>query len=565
MSVTSVKSFNGIDQRKKIRDSLNTASDIHNLRITHGGSLQMRGRNEALCILNANVEGLWCGTLNKRDIILAAAGGILFIIDPTTHERTALGTVGSGECLMFEFAGCIYCKTEAYYGKYDGNSLLRVDGYIPCVAISCAPSGEGELFEEINLLSEKRRQLFSGDGKSIYYRLAENDIDELISVKENGVDYTGNYSLDRQIGAVSFERCPSAGLNNIEITYRKAHSASDKSRIMKCRRAMLFGGNSDGRVFLWGNEDMPNCRFYSALANGVPSAEYFPVNCFTFIGNSEINCIVQQYDKMLIFTKNEAFYSYCELKTDALGNTVSSFPVFSLNGGKGCLFKTNSCVIDNRPVTLCDDGLNMWESTSIENEKNAVCFSEPINEAMRSSISFGDELFLFDLQAERELFFVANGTAYIYNYGLGAWYSYDGFGGKHFTVCRNTVYFTKGSGIFYYSESNARNVIGYWQSNYISNSHNENEFDLALIQADVYVCGEVTLTFIAEKSNGEQKVRKFTFAEDTNRYMRIEFRAALKRAFPFRLTVEMEGGGCVLHGLTVKTRKKERSRRFGIL
>ncbi len=565
MNVTSVKSFVGIDRRKKLQSTPSSAFDMRNLRVTHGGSLEMRARTKTLCVLNSEIEGLWCGSLDKREIILAAAGGMLYLIDPNTYSASALGSIGLGECLMFEFANCVYCKTEGYYGKYDGNTLAEVEGYIPCVAISCAPSGEGELFEEINLLSDKRRQLFSGDGDSLYYRLAEADISEIISIKVDGVEYVGNYSLDSTIGAVSFEKYPNAGLNNIEITYRKAYGESDKSRIMKCKRAMLFGGNSDGRVFLWGNEDMPNCRFHSELANGVPSAEYFPVNGFTLIGSSKINCIIQQYDKMLIFTKNEAFYSYCELKADALGNVVSSFPVFSLNGGKGCLFETNGCVIDNRPVTLCDDGLNMWESTSVENEKNAICFSDPINEAIRESVSFGDELFLFDLQALGELYFIANGTAFVYNYRLGAWYCYDSFGGSHFRVWRDKLYYASGSGLCAYSEAFERESGGYWQSNYISNGHDDNECDVTLIQADIYVRGGASVTFTAEKSNGERKTRKFSFGADTDRYMRIAFRPSLKRALPFRLSVYMEGGLCVLHSLTAKTRKKERSRRFGIL
>lgn len=570
MKISSQKGFSGVDERLKLTDGLSVASEMRNFRITAGGSLTKREGFTAVCLLDSKVEGLWCGSIGNEEFIAAASGGKLYRIPPDTLSATPtlIGDIAEGECTMFEFNGLLYVKAGAYYGKYDGSTLSEVEGYIPCVALSCAPSGEGEAFEEINLLSPKRKQLFSGDGTSVYYRLAEKNIDSVVSITINGTLFTGRYSVNPITAAINFESAPAEGLNNIEVVYTKAHPESDINRIMNCTRIMLFGGNSDGRAFLWGNPDYPNYRFHSSLADGIPSVEYFPVNSFTVIGNSKINCIIQQYDRQLIFTKNDAYYSYCELRDDGLGNIVSSFPVYSLNSSKGCLFETNGCIIDNRPVTLCDDGLNMWESTSVENEKNAVCFSMPISESISGIIKGSKEdLFLFDFQANREMYFIAGGTAYVYNYGTGAWYVYDGFGGEHYSVLGNTLYYSSGRAVAAFSDAikteSAPDCI--WRSPYITSGHSSGIADVAGFEADVYIEGPITLKFTFEHGGGNT-IRTFEFGSEVKRYMRISARTAIKRAMPFRLTFYENGEGvCVLHGVSIKTREKERSRRFGIL
>ncbi|MBQ4316731.1 MAG: hypothetical protein IJC20_00640, partial [Clostridia bacterium] len=426
MKITSQKGFTGLDERIKLQTSASAASVLENLRITDGGSLTKRPEIYNVAHFDDEINCVWCGSINNTEQIIVASGGLVYRLLPSDTLETPelIGEVGIDDCMMFEFNGYLYIKTHYTYSKYDGNRLYEVAGYIPTVAINCNASGQGELFEQINLLSDMRKQLFSADGTSTSYKLAEDDAD-VVSIKIDGKEFTDGYFFDPTVRQINFELAPKEGINNIEVIYQKMTAREDRNRIMKCNKIMLFGGNSDGRAFLWGNEDFPNYRFHSELANGIPSVEYFPINAFTVIGNSKINCIAQQYDRQLIFTKNEAYYSYCELRDDGVGNIVSSFPVYSLNGNKGCLFETDGCNIDNRPVTLCHDGLNMWESTSVVNEKNAICFSSPIAESMSKILSGSiDNLIMFDFQANRELYFISGGTAYIYNYGNGTWYTY---------------------------------------------------------------------------------------------------------------------------------------------
>ncbi len=567
--ITTQKGFSGIDKRKRLSDGIQTLTELTNFKVTDSCSVEKRASVIERFRFADDVKGLWSGMLGGKEIVAVVASGKLYQVDASVDDATIhlVGNACTDECVIFEFNGSLYIKSKTYYGKYNGKTLREVEGYIPCIALSCAPSGEGTPFEQLNLLTDKRRQLFSSDGTSTTYTLAEEDIDSIERIMVNGEPYTRQYTLENY-RSVSFQSPPAAGLNNVEITYRKEMHPSDRERIMSCTRVMLFGGNSDGRAFLWGNGELPNYRFHSDLANGVPSVEYFPVNAFTVIGNSKINCIVQQYDRQLIFTKNEAYYSYSELRDDGLGNTITSFPVFSLNGSKGCLIETAGCVIDNRPVTLCDDGFNLWESTSIENERNAICFSSQINEILSSLTAAQKEsIKMLDFQSEREFYCIIGDRAYVYNYGNGAWYCYDGLDGSLFSTCGNRLYFSEGNSVYNLGNSVRENDISCTLvTPFITNSQNASECDVTLLEADVFIDGEAGLTFEFEKSNGETKTRRFYYPNGTSRFFRISMRPSLKRAMPFRIKIKSEGVGKIaIHGITIKTREKERSKKHGIL
>jgi hypothetical protein len=355
------------------------------------------------------------------------------------------------------------------------------------------------------------------------------------------------------------------GINNVEIIYSKAHTEKDKDRFFGCDMMMLFGGNSDGRIFLWGNDQYPNYRFHSELADGIPSAEYFPINAFTIIGNSKITCIAQQYNRQLIFTENEAFYSVCELKDDGLGNIFSSFPVYSLNGSKGCLNEMHGCIIDNRPITLCHDGLNAWESTSVENEKNAICISSPIKDSVNRAMTSENKKHLLDFQANRELFFIDGAVVYIYNYGNGAWYKYDGFAGENYKAIGETLYFTQGNAIFAFDNKKER--AKYYMevtSPYLDLNYENGKFDVSQMEIFLSVSGSVSLyvKFLGEEDEAIME-RLYDFNFQGEKYFRMSLRPTIRRKTPLKFVISSGGeGDCRIHSITLKTRERKKSNRY---
>ncbi len=465
------KRFGGLDQSCRMSDHLEFSPDMANFRVTENFSLKKRGGIRKVCSVLNTIDGMWAGYIETVFFMLFVSGGYLYQYDRISGEAIEIGFVDTGRVVMFEFGGKVYILNGNRYSRFDGINVTAVEGYIPLTYINCTPSGEGTAYEKPNLLTPKRRQQFSADGTSANFTLAEKNINLIHYIYVNGNSYT-DYTFNYVTGVVHFNTIPSAGINNIEICYSKSNL--DRTRITKNRYAMLFGGNVDTRLFLWGHPNFPNYRFHSELAGGVPSVEYFPENNFTVIGNTEITDIISQYDRQLIFTKDRAFYSYCELRQDLLGNYYSSFPVYNLNSEKGNLIKGSSCVINNEPVTFCSDGLNRWCSTTVENEKNAVCFSAPISVAVAKIIQLNNfsDLRLFDFQNNSELIFYHNGKAYIYNYKLGVWYLFDEMYCDCFCVMFGELYFSFGDTIYKLDETQSNDesaaVTAYWKSPFSS-------------------------------------------------------------------------------------------------
>ncbi|MCH5183846.1 MAG: hypothetical protein J1E00_06695 [Oscillospiraceae bacterium] len=467
-----VTQFSGIDERKTFGSDLSFAADMKNYRVTEDHTLKKRDGQQLVYSADSEIQGMWSGYLGSERHLLYIAGGRLFRYRPG-QGATELGSVGQSPCSLFEFRQRVYIKSEETYCFYDGNSLQPVEGYVPLVVIGSTPAGVGETFEDVNLLSPCRRVEFICDDTSTTYHLPETGVYAIVGFLLNGRE-TAVSTASRDLAAGTFTlKSPLHAGDTLEVLYQMPNDRREV--VLKAKGVMLFGGDTDGHVFLWGNPDAPNVRYHSELADGQPSAEYFPENNYTVIGDTEITDIVSQYDRQLIFTKDRAFYSYCELQTDVLGNVFASFPVYNLNGEKGSLLKNAGCIVNNEPITLCTDGLNRWSSTTVENEKNALCFSGPVQNTMRELLSRGefDGMSLFNLRPTGELFLFHSGTgALVYQYRIGVWYAYKGLRVKYPVEYEGRLYYASFNQIRRLDPSVGEDVgepiEAYWETPYLS-------------------------------------------------------------------------------------------------
>ena len=463
------KRFMGLNEHCTQDDGNGFSPDMCNFCITADGKLKKRGGSVDMYIGDGGIDGMWTGYLGGDNIFVFAEAKKLYKLNTFDCTKTEIGDISGGGCCFFEFAGKLYILTGSEYYSYDGSMLSVVNGYAPIVAHSCTPEGRGTLYEGINLLTRDRRQRFSSDGTSRIYKLLEADLANIISVTVDG-EITNKYISDLKAGTVTFtdSAIPAEGLNNVEVTYRKANN--DRELITSCRYAMLFGGNVDGRVFLYGNGEHDCMRFYSELADGKPSAEYFPAENYTVIGNTGITCMVQQYDRQLIFTKDRAYYSLCEVRQNAQGVYYTSFPVYNLNGEKGCLTSGNPCIIDNDPTTLCEDGVNRWVSTAVSNEKNAVVISDRISKSLSAALKNADytKIRIFDRQSKREMYLVTADKCFVYNYALKVWYKYSVIMPEIMIEYKGNTYFAQGKKIMRLDDGvlldSADAISAYWIS-----------------------------------------------------------------------------------------------------
>ena len=411
--------FLGFDSSAK---DMAHAVTAENFCVDENGSIYKRPGLKSYISSSSEISSFRAGIAGGKRVIAYAANSRLCVYDTESQLGLSVGDIGSDRASIFFFDGMIYALNDHGYYRYNGNTFSSVDGYVPLVAISVSPSGGGTPYESVNMLTPKRREQFTPDGTSVTFRLAEKNLYSVDEIRDRGeVIDISHYTSDLTEGTVTFDTAPEAIPNSIEVTY--SVSSSGRSDFLKLRHVMLFGSNADERVFLWGNPDEPCMRYHSELADGVPSAEYFPVTSYTMIGTSPITDMIQQYDKQLIFTSDEAFYSVCEMKTSSSGQLYASFPVYPLNPSKGDLLYGTGCVMNGLPVTLCRDGINVWESTDIETEKNAVCISSPISDMIASACIGGtpNAVMASDIAGSR-LFFAYGSNLYVFDYRLKAWY-----------------------------------------------------------------------------------------------------------------------------------------------
>ncbi len=565
-----INRFGGLDERNGFSKNPSLSPDMNNFKVCEDGSLKKRcGSKLSASDFSGGVYRMWRGYVNGILHFIVCAGTRIYKYDFEADKFVTIN-ITVGKCHhIFGFGNAVYFLCNSGYYKYENNIFSLLEPYIPLVAVSCRPDGSGTLFEKANMLTGQKRMQFSGDGTSSVYTLGEKEIDSVLWVKADGIE-TNGWTADTQNGTVSFAQgsIPKKGLNNLEICWEKASTAKEKI-ITKCTAGMNFGGNTDTRVFLYGNPDYPNYRFYSELANGLPSAEYFPETNYTVIGSSTITDMVQQYDRQLIFTEDRAYYSYCELRTDALGNYYPSFPVYNLNFEKGNLIKGCSAVMDNTPVTLSDDGLNRWISTTVQDERNAVCFSAPISHTVKHILETDNakNCCIYDKQSTGELYFSTPYGLYIYNYKSNIWYRYDGIDAVQFCEIPGRLYWlNKNNQLYYFSEELTRDengvITAYWCTPVSNFGAKGKKFDLLSVAIDTDNENGTDLTVTANPNEIGQIMNSQTVSVDRNDnsfLRRFFFRTEIKRVAAAKVIISSthENRQADIKSITFKIKNKE--------
>lgn len=472
--------------------SENESPDMKNFRITGNGQLKLREGFRTLQKKEGPVRCLWHGTLEAKTLWLALIRDVLY---QSTDGFTTLSEVGriEGEenvsCL--EFREKLYFLTGEDILVFDGKTLGNLNPYRPLIRIASPPSGGGVPFEDVNALSPKVRQTFSPDGVAPEFKLAEKRVLSVDYVLRDGrtLKEGEDYETYPQSGLVRIwgengEDATASGTENIEIGYTLWDYPI--SGVLSCRHGVTYGGDNDTRAFLYGNPNKPAVRYYSGIVDGFPSMEYFPVSNLSMVGDGEeITSIVRHYDRQIIFTPHATYYSYPVTHTDETGKDYTSFPVYTLSAMRGNCVRGLALLIDNKPLSVMDSGLFYWSSTSVRDERNAVCFSEKISPALTAADCKNARLFL--RSGTGELYIVLNRGIYVYNLRKKLFYYYEGYLPRVMTEdasCR--CYFGTDDGRICVLEGftdDGRGIEAHWKSSKLSFSdkaHTKNLFDVSL-------------------------------------------------------------------------------------
>lgn len=422
---TEISKFLGlnIDPQGDTQLKLGESSDMVNFQVTESYKLKKRNGYVQLfpSIADKPIQGMWHGKIAETEYFIFACNGKVY--KTLNGVNTEIGTLTDAKTFFFAFNDKLYIMNGYEYKYWDGTTFADVVGYRPKVFIGTPPSGGGTAYEQLNVLTGAKHQTFSADGTSTQYSIAESSIDSFDFVKVNGVlkALTTDYTIDLTNGKITFVTAPITGQDNVDIGWTKGTGQRDL--VYKCRAALLYGGANDTRVFIWGNNDCKNRRFYTGLADGVPSAEYFPANYYSDIGSSQyaITDIVKQHDRQIIFKENSAYYSYLSEITLDDGSVEVAFPVYPLNDVKGNKPFNQARIVLNNPYSVYD-GVYEFVSTNVRDERNAVYKSARVQYDL-DSIDLGNAI-TYDNEISGEYWLCYQNTVWIYNYRNDTWYKY---------------------------------------------------------------------------------------------------------------------------------------------
>lgn len=391
-------------------------SECTNAKITQEYKIRKReGYKQLFASLGAHkIQGQWSGLINGSFFHLFACNGHLY--KTIAGVNTDLGTLTDAPTNFFYFGSKVYIQNKTEYKSFDGTTLIDVAGYVPKIFIGTPPTGGGTAYENINLLNGKKHQTFNSNGIANAYTIAEQAVTSIDSVYVNGVlkTLTTDYTVDLTTGIITFVAVPTVGQDNIDIYWTKG--TGSRSEVTGYSNAILFGGKNDTRVHLYGNGT--NVITFSGLADGIPSAEYFPAFNTSSIGSSQfpITSIIKQYDRMIISSTKASFYSEYDFT-----NGIASFPVYPLNDKAGNIALGQGQLILNNPFIINSSVMEIIAS-GVRDERNIV------NKSRRVQVAL-DMLDLitaltFDYEELNEYWLCVGNKVYIYNYGNDTWYHY---------------------------------------------------------------------------------------------------------------------------------------------
>lgn len=442
-SVRTNKRFAGLHESQDGDTNLKygEATIMRNCKVTNDNNLKRRGGTIAVTLLGDEpVQGLWCGSLNGEEMLVAACANHLWKIVATDEEHGEFDTIDLGlydttnRTAFFPFNKVLYLINGVEYMQFDGERLSFVEGYRPLVAVATPPAGGGELLEQVNKLNGLRRQWFSPDGTAVNFQLAEKDIisvDYILWTANGNYIAPTEYTYDRETGIVTFVEAPENGTSTIEIGY--SASTTYRQDVTKMTRFELYSGAQNTRVFLYG--DGSNEYIYSSLDyDGLPRADYFPDLNEGALGsaNSAIKGMVNHNSVLIVYKEDSAYSMVYGLQENALGNAVECFYGTLINDAMG---SANPFVelVDSKPRTLFGKSLYEWVHTSYyssaltSDERDAKRISDRIYYTL-GTFDFKN-CFCWDDNERKEYYIVNPATkeALIHNYMADAWYKYTNF------------------------------------------------------------------------------------------------------------------------------------------
>lgn len=223
----------------------------------------------------------------------------------------------------------------------------------------------------------------------------------------------------------TFRGAPAAGTDNVEITYLAA--ASDRARILGMRCSEIYNGDTDTRLFLYG--DGSNTCIYSGVTQaGVPSAAYFPaMNEIRVDGaDAPITGLLRHGSSLLAFKPDGTWSITYSPLTLPDGTVTAGFYLRPLHRSLGNYAMGQAVLVENCPRTVTPGALYDWQLPEgyHRDERQAQLASGAVGMVLRGMDPWN--AVALDDGGRGDYYLFHEGEVLVHRYRLGVWCRYRG-------------------------------------------------------------------------------------------------------------------------------------------
>lgn len=377
-------------------DFTNTAANVSiyrspnlvNMLRETAGKVRKRAGWRIIHSLSGRINGFHILRSPSGDKRLVHAGTSLYLWDGASGFTKLYSAAGDGISKSVQVGESLWI--------FDGKALLCFDGgkiqtaasiaRTPVIMIARKPTGGGTAYEPVNLITPRRRELFSGTEGETVYQLSATGLDPAaVTVKvmdSSGVWQTrSDITVDAEEGTVTFKSAPGvspvAGEDNVSIEYSKTVAAY-ADRINKCTVAAMYGvGGAMDRIFCTGNPDMPNYDWYCELNDPTMWGDTW----YSVLGqgDSAIMGYAIINNSLAAFKSSGESQANIYLRYGQIVNDEAAFTVSGTYMGAGAVSKHSFAVLDSEPLYLTASGVHALTPRDNTSERSSELRSHFIN------------------------------------------------------------------------------------------------------------------------------------------------------------------------------------------
>lgn len=257
-----------------------------------GGMPEKRRGWRTIHQLDGKVHGLFCGVFAQQWKTMVHAGTTLYEWSDEKAPVALLEGLPEHRSRAVSLGGKLWIVTGAGFLVYDGETAQWVresEAYIPTTVITRLPTGGGDSYEDVNMMTPYRKNAFQTDGEATEFLLDSTvDAEGVVRVWVWDEELAaGEFTVDRENGKVTLTEAPTkpAAGQADGLVIQFPHTVEGYTdRIDKCTIITTYGVGTDDRIVVSGNPEMPSMDWISGLND--PS--YIPDLSYSSVGTEGV-------------------------------------------------------------------------------------------------------------------------------------------------------------------------------------------------------------------------------------------------------------------------------------